>query len=156
MFNVPSSPMDLYMHNVVSHAAEFYEKMDFRNASTERYEGFLAFVKRILKYSSNRNLGKAQALREVFVRLHYRDQAMHKDPKRPSSVFSRIDREFSNFEFREIVIPVTDNNRSEVESYTSTLEKHGFLKEESIWVLCDSSLSFSTVAETQRWRKKKN
>ena len=40
------SIMDLYGHVLVAHTAGFYEKMDFKNASAERGEGYLAYMKK--------------------------------------------------------------------------------------------------------------
>ena len=40
--------MDLYEHIFVIHIASFYEKMDFKNASVKRKEGYLAYMKKIL------------------------------------------------------------------------------------------------------------
>lgn len=54
----------LYIHSILTHFASWYEVDDFRNASTEPGEGFLAKIKRIvLRYSSRRS---EDALLQVF------------------------------------------------------------------------------------------
>src|SRR5690606_10551283 len=50
-----SAVMSLYLHNIVTHIPEMFECMDFKNSNTERFEGFLAFVKKTLNDSTNRN-----------------------------------------------------------------------------------------------------
>ena len=38
----------LYFHTIITHFPDWYEKWDFRNASTESGEQFFATVKRLL------------------------------------------------------------------------------------------------------------
>lgn len=59
----------LYVHTVISHYSPWFEICDFRNASTERGEQFLAVAKRIFTRFTNRTAHNA--LLELFIRLHY-------------------------------------------------------------------------------------
>eukprot|EP01089_Gocevia_fonbrunei_P000954 TRINITY_DN10919_c0_g2_i4.p1 TRINITY_DN10919_c0_g2~~TRINITY_DN10919_c0_g2_i4.p1 ORF type:complete len:223 (+),score=35.71 TRINITY_DN10919_c0_g2_i4:517-1185(+) len=65
---VLESIMDLYLHVIVMHMPDFYEKMDFKNVNTERAEGFLAKMKRILSDFTTRDFKSDQTLREVIIR----------------------------------------------------------------------------------------
>jgi hypothetical protein len=52
--------MRLYGHVLVAHTAKFYEEMDFKNASAERGEGYIAHLKKILLQLTSRNLNEDQ------------------------------------------------------------------------------------------------
>ena len=47
--------MNLYTHSILCHAPEFFEKHDFASSSSEKGEGVVRVVKKIVKYYSSRN-----------------------------------------------------------------------------------------------------
>ena len=58
--------MDLYLHLILAHYGDSFEKNSFVRMSSERGEWFISEVKQILRSFTNRRLD--QALNEVFVR----------------------------------------------------------------------------------------
>ena len=60
---------DLYLHSLVAHVPDCFEVMDLHNLSTERGEGFFAFMKHVLLRLTGRDLRNEQVLREVLVRF---------------------------------------------------------------------------------------
>jgi hypothetical protein len=60
---------DLYLHSLVAHVPDCFEVMDLHNLSTERGEGFFAFMKHVLLRLTGRDLRNDQVLREVLIRF---------------------------------------------------------------------------------------
>lgn len=63
----------LYIHTVLTHYPQWFEKQTIDSASTEQGESFFAKVKRILLHYTNRH--DRDALKEVFVRIFFEDTA---------------------------------------------------------------------------------
>lgn len=84
--------MNLYLHNIVGHIPDFFECMDFKNSNTERFEGFLAFMKKTLNDSTNRNPSHEQAALEVFTRHHFRGVGARYKGKYYHPLYSKIAR----------------------------------------------------------------
>ena len=60
---------DLYLHSLIAHVPDCFEVMDLHNLSTERGEGFFAFMKHVLLRLTGRDLRNEQVLREVLIRF---------------------------------------------------------------------------------------
>jgi hypothetical protein len=84
-----STIMTLYLHHIVIHMPALYEVIDFKNTNTERAEGFLERLNRILQRFTNRDLETDQPFREVIVRHHFKETVLEEanvtSPTTPSA-----------------------------------------------------------------------
>jgi hypothetical protein len=98
----PSLPgktiISLYSHSNLAHLPDFYEKMDTKNVSTERGEGFNATMKWILRHFSNHDLTSPQPFREVLLRWVVRMQ-LFGDYEDYTVTASQIARAFTSMHF---------------------------------------------------------
>jgi hypothetical protein len=72
------SVMNLYLHAIVSHLADFYQVLDFKNCSTERGEAFLASMKHVVLRFTGRDFSEVQTMREVLIRHCWQARVMPK------------------------------------------------------------------------------
>lgn len=138
--------MDIYLHSICIHMPQFYEKMDFRNANTERAEGFLAKLKHILADFSNRNLADDQPLREVVVR-HAIKGSTADDKDDEGFVRGRIGNSFSNHVFSELAISYANYPPEEVNALLEVLVQNGYTERKD-WNRTSTSILFSTIEGT--------
>ena len=61
--------MKLYLRSIALHFPNTYERIDFKNMSTERGEGFFARLSTILIQCTGRDLQSEATFREVYVLL---------------------------------------------------------------------------------------
>lgn len=142
-----SGMMNLYLHNLVAHIPDFFECMDFKNSSTERFEGFLAFSKKTLNDSTNRNPSHEQAAQEVFIRHHFRGVGTCYKGKYYHPLYSKIAKHFSEFHsMHEVFVLQTGDNDSEVAALMRTLVDKGYTQ---FSVLQDGRILFHTVEEAE-------
>ena len=140
--------MDLYLHIIISHMGLFYEKMDFKNSSTERGESWLGWGKKILKLFTNKNLSGDQALRELCVRHHNRKDIKEKEaPYDPMK--GKIAKEFRKHVFEEIELEMREDNSGDVEAFLQYLEELGYLAEDQCWRVEGKRVIFNTVRAAQ-------
>jgi hypothetical protein len=72
------SVMNLYLHAIVSHLADFYQVLHFKNCSTERGEAFLASMKHVVLRFTGRDFSEVQTMREVLIRHCWQARVMPK------------------------------------------------------------------------------
>lgn len=112
---------------MITHIPDFFEAVDFKNSNTERFEGFLAFMKTTLNSSTDRNPSNEQAIREVFIRHHYRGVQSRYSGKYHHPLYSKIARHFSEFhQMSEVSILHTTDNECDVDSLLETLRTLGY------------------------------
>ena len=70
----------LYIHTILSHFGDWFETLDFRNASSEAGEGFFARAKPIMQRFTSHQM--SSSLVEVFIRLPFQsEQIKYKNMK---------------------------------------------------------------------------
>lgn len=140
--------MNLYLHNLVLHTPDFFESMDFKNCSTERFEGFLALMKKVLNDSTNRNPTHAQAVLQVLVRHHFRAVGTDYKGKYFHPLYSKISKHFlERHEMRELSIDRTDGNSDDLDALITTLSAHGYSQ---FFTVRPGSIQFETLEDAQQ------
>ncbi|KAL6056152.1 hypothetical protein QOT17_016272 [Balamuthia mandrillaris] len=117
--------------------------MDFHNASAERGEAFLAWVKRILLGCTNRNLATDQPLREVFIR-HGVSAITKRNKKKEASIVSQIKKAFKGHEFNEVGLDSSLCSELDCQIFLNNLERWGY-KEGTDWITLSNTITFITV-----------
>eukprot|EP01089_Gocevia_fonbrunei_P013707 TRINITY_DN3570_c0_g2_i2.p2 TRINITY_DN3570_c0_g2~~TRINITY_DN3570_c0_g2_i2.p2 ORF type:complete len:152 (-),score=23.62 TRINITY_DN3570_c0_g2_i2:783-1238(-) len=140
--------MDLYLHVVVMHMPTFYEVMDFRNVNTERAEGFLAKLKRVLSGFTNRNLKNDQPLREVLIRHVFKANIIG-ETEDESQARNDISKAFQSHKFDELVIEIDEKNHTDVLSLIQTLNDYGYTETNGDWKHDTSTITFNTLKGVQ-------
>jgi len=144
--------MTLYAHNLLIHAADFYEEMAFPNASCERGEGWLATAKTAMANSS-RDISTAQPLRSVFIRHVMRAKTIAREGMRTNSIYSKIGKEFSDHKFGELEISINPENENDVAAFLRHLTKLKY-EEGSHWQIHEGVIKFQTLTDTLAvWKK---
>lgn len=139
--------MNLYVHNIVAHIPDFFELLDFKNSATERFEGFLASVKKTLNDSTNRDPSHEQAIQEVFLRHYFRAIGLRYQGKFSYPLYSKISKHFSqHHEFKELSIDINEQNLNDVKSFLSHLSSLGY---SHLYNVEFTRVSFSTLEAAQ-------
>ena len=134
--------MNLYLHNMVAHIPDCFESMDFKNCNTERFEGFLAFMKTVFNNSTNRNPSLPQVVLQVFIRHHFRGVSTGYKGKYFHPLYSKIAKHFSeHHSMKELTIERTLENGHEVDALVKTLKE----REYSQFHISDGSILFDTL-----------
>lgn len=139
--------MKLYGHVLVSHTADFYELMDFKNASAERGEFFFAQGKKILKNMTSRDLTKEEPFAQIFIRLGFAAQKRLKNGGKTiiSSCNRRIRTAFKEHAFEELTISLFMFSPAEIDAFLKNLQHWGY-KENTHWTRNEEGvISFQTL-----------
>jgi hypothetical protein len=96
--------VDLFLHNILAHFADFFQDYSFARGSTEEGEHIQSFIKQILRNCTDKS--KERALNEIFTRLSISLQTkllFCEDPLEEISVpyKSKVNKEFKTF--RELI-----------------------------------------------------
>jgi hypothetical protein len=141
--------MGLFLHSKIAHLGSFFEKMDLKNVSTERGEGFNHFLKWVLRHFSCHNLETPQPFRQVFIRWSVGIPLFESFYERNTTV-TRIAREFKDHTFEELTID-SDLYATDLQVFLPYLARHGH-KEGVHWAVEDDGTSpqliFKTLPET--------
>jgi len=141
--------MGLFLHSQIAHLGSFFEKMDLKNVSTERGEGFNHFLKWVLRHFSCHNLETPQPFRQVFIRWSVGIPLFESFYERNTTV-TRIAREFKDHTFEELTID-SDLYATDLQVFLPYLARHGY-KEGVHWAVEDDGTSpqliFKTLPET--------
>ena len=138
--------MNLYLHIVISHVPLYFETSDFKNALVERFEAFLAVVKKILLHSTSRDVSRQEPILEILTRHVYRQYA---EPKRTKSL--KMSQLFRKHIFPELSIVVSERNRQDVNSLVQNLVTLGY-KEGEHWTRERLKITFCTAESVSRFR----
>lgn len=138
--------MTLYLHNMSIHMPALFEIFDFKTMMTERAEGFLEKLNRILLRFTNRDLETDQPLREVIIRHHYQETILE-EANLETETNSKISEYFAENEFTELSVLLDDNNREDVTEFLSHLKQYGY-DEKTDWVVQGDLIQFNTLEGT--------
>jgi hypothetical protein len=148
------SVMNLYLHAIVGHLADFYESLDFKNSSTERGEAFLASMKHIVLRFTGRDFTEPQTMREVLIRHCWQARVV---PKLRSTIkyqttSSRISRAFDGHVFHELKFDFSTNSqlKQEVLALVKHLQDDFCYESDKYWKFDDQSITFNTVHDIQQ------
>lgn len=145
---VQQAVMNLYLHNMVLHIPDFFESMDFKNSNTERFEGFLAVMKKVLNDSTNRNPNHPHAVLQVFIRHHFRGVGAEYKGKYYHPLYSKITRHFSKSHvMKELQLKRTPANAVDLDALLKTLKADGYSQ---FVVSSDGSVLFDTLDDAQQ------
>jgi len=143
--------MNLYLHTIVTHLADFYQSMDFKNSSTERGEAFLASMKHIFLRFTSRDFTKAQTMREVLIRHCWQAKIVPtlRSTGDSHTTYSRISRSFDRHVFQELEFDTTDPVRKrEVFALLNHLENDFGYQNGKHWLIQNNVVKFNTLSET--------
>ena len=140
--------MDLYLHSIVFHMPVMFEKIDFKNTNTERFEGFLAVLKHILRDFSNRDLKTDQPFREVIIRHVFKARKI-KETGTVNKTESEITKVFKQHKFTELEILSADHEKREVESLFNVLKGLDYVAGED-WQEAEGKITFHTMTGVEK------
>lgn len=135
---VANKAMNLYLHNIITHVPSYFESSDFKNASVERFEAFLAIVKKILLHSTSRDVCRQEPIQEIVTRHVFRQYGEIRCKKA-----TKLAQLFRQHEFRELAFCASDDE-GDVNSFLNTLLSFGY-KEGENWKRENGAIVFRTV-----------
>lgn len=122
--------MNLFLHMLVAHLADDFEKFPSKRTTTEDGEQFMSFTKRILRWCTSRHL--KQALNEVFLRreaIQLKDQVQEKSSKKkedkPNKKFKAYHDILKQMEDKKIYLTKVNKGSAtrSIETFTNKLRK---------------------------------
>jgi hypothetical protein len=149
------SIMNIYLHAIVSHFADFYEVLDFKNTSTERGEAFLASMKHVVLRFTGRDFTEAHTMREVLIRHCWQARVMPK--LRSATTYkktsSRITKAFNHHEFPETVqfdFSTDTELKEDILALLKHLQDKFEYQSEMHWQIVGQVITFNTLSDTRQ------